>query len=74
MPIENTHTITGRGTVVSGRVERGVLELGATIEVVGRHDGAPRKAVVTGIQSFHKGRPHRRGRAQRGSAPAWRRP
>src|SRR5690606_22407795 len=42
MPIENTHTITGRGTVVSGRVERGCLALGATIEVVGRTDGKPR--------------------------------
>jgi elongation factor Tu len=54
MPIENTHTISGRGTVVSGRVERGTIELGATIELVGRIDGKPRSAVVTGIQAFHK--------------------
>jgi elongation factor Tu len=54
MPIENTHTITGRGTVVSGRVERGTLALGATVEIVGRVDGKPRTAVVTGIQAFHK--------------------
>jgi elongation factor Tu len=54
MPIENTHTITGRGTVVSGRVERGTIAVGATIEVVGRVDGKPRVAVVTGIQAFHK--------------------
>jgi elongation factor Tu len=54
MPIENTHTITGRGTVVSGRVERGTLALGATVELVGRVDGKPRTAVVTGIQAFHK--------------------
>ena len=54
MPIENTHTITGRGTVVSGRVERGTLSVGATVELVGRVDGKPRSAVVTGIQAFHK--------------------
>ncbi len=35
MPIESTHTITGRGTVVSGRVERGTIAVGATIELVG---------------------------------------
>jgi elongation factor Tu len=54
MPIENTHTITGRGTVVSGRVERGTLALGESVELVGRHDGKPRVAVVTGIQAFHR--------------------
>jgi elongation factor Tu len=54
MPIEGTHTITGRGTVVSGRVERGTLALGANVELVGRVDGKPRIAVVTGIQAFHK--------------------
>ena len=54
MPIENTHTIVGRGTVISGRVERGSLALGDTIQVVGRSDGKPREAVVTGIQAFHK--------------------
>jgi elongation factor Tu len=54
LPIENTHTITGRGTVVSGRVERGTLAIGASVEIVGRSDGKPRTAVVTGIQAFHK--------------------
>ena len=54
MPIENTHTITGRGTVVSGRVERGTIAVGASVELVGRVDGKPRTAIVTGIQSFHK--------------------
>lgn len=53
MPIENTHHIKGRGTVVSGRVERGHVELDAKVEIVGRH-GDPLTAVVTGIQSFHK--------------------
>ena len=54
MPIENTHTITGRGTVVSGRVERGSLSPGDTVEIVGRRGGTAHKAVVTGIQAFHQ--------------------
>jgi elongation factor Tu len=53
MPIEGVCTITGRGTVVTGRVERGVLELGATVELVGRSD-VPRDVIVTGIQEFHR--------------------
>jgi elongation factor Tu len=58
MPIEDVFTIEGRGTVVTGRVERGVLPVGASVEIVGRTDeGKPRIVVVTGIQSFHKDRP-----------------
>ena len=57
MPIEGVHTITGRGTVVSGRVERGTLELGATVEVVGRNADKPISTVVTGIQAFHENIP-----------------
>jgi elongation factor Tu len=53
MPIEGVCTIPGRGTVVTGRVERGVLELGAAVELVGRNDAA-REVVVTGIQEFHR--------------------
>jgi len=61
MPIEDVFTIEGRGTVVTGRVERGVLPLGASVEVVGLDDaGEPRVVVVTGIQSFHKDRPEAR--------------
>jgi elongation factor Tu len=57
MPIEEVVTISGRGTVVTGRVQRGVLETGATVEVVGLTDGdRPRGVVVTGIQSFHRDR------------------
>jgi elongation factor Tu len=57
MPIEDVFTIEGRGTVVTGRVERGVLPLGATVDIVGLTDeGEPRAVVVTGIQSFHKDR------------------
>jgi elongation factor Tu len=54
MPVEGVCTIPGRGTVVTGRVERGVLEPGQEVEVVGRSDSKPIKAVVTGIQAFHK--------------------
>jgi elongation factor Tu len=55
MAIESVFTIEGRGTVVSGRVERGTLRTGATVQVVGLTEGdEPRAIVVTGIQSFHK--------------------
>jgi len=53
MPIEGVCTIPGRGTIVTGRVERGVLRLGQEVEVVGRVDTA-REVVVTGIQEFHR--------------------
>jgi len=54
MPIEGVCTIPGRGTVVTGRVERGRLVLGTTVEVVGRSEGKPLAVVVTGIQAFHR--------------------
>jgi elongation factor Tu len=55
MTVEDVHTIGGRGTVVTGRVQRGVLPVGATVEVVGLDDGdRPRAVVVTGIQTFHR--------------------
>ena len=53
MPIEGVCTIPGRGTVVTGRVERGVLHLQDEVELVGRAEAA-RVVVVTGIQEFHK--------------------
>jgi elongation factor Tu len=53
MPVEDVFSITGRGTVATGRVERGTLKLGEEIEIVGLMD-APRKTVVTGIEMFHK--------------------
>jgi elongation factor Tu len=58
MPIEGVHTIPGRGTVVTGRVERGVLPVNATVEIIGLvdADAKPRAVVVTGIQMFHKNR------------------
>ncbi|MGW6446600.1 elongation factor Tu [Lentzea sp. NPDC055074] len=52
MPIENVLTITGRGTVVTGAVERGVLGLGDTVEVLGL--GAAVTSVATGIETFGK--------------------
>jgi elongation factor Tu len=59
MPIEGVHTIPGRGTVVSGRVERGVLKVGDTVEIVGLdNDGA--EVVVTGTQAFRKNIPEAR--------------
>jgi len=53
MPIEGVCTIPGRGTVVTGRIERGVLRLQDEVELVGRTDAA-RSVVVIGIQEFHK--------------------
>jgi elongation factor Tu len=54
MPIEGVCTIPGRGTVVTGRVERGRLPVQARVELVGRGDDShSREVVVTGIQEFH---------------------
>ena len=52
MPIEDVFTITGRGTVVTGRVERGKLPINTEIEILGIRD--PQKTTVTGIEMFHK--------------------
>ena len=53
MPVEDVFSITGRGTVATGRVERGMLKMGEEVEIVGLMD-APRKTVVTGIEMFRK--------------------
>ncbi len=53
MPIEDVFTITGRGTVATGRVERGVLHLSDEVEIVGLSE-EKRKTVVTGIEMFRK--------------------
>ena len=53
MPIEDVFTITGRGTVVTGRVEQGVLKVGEEIEIVGIEEKTS-KTVVTGIEMFRK--------------------
>ena len=53
MPIEDVFTITGRGTVVTGRVEQGKIEVGNEIEIVGIHEKVE-KTVVTGLEMFQK--------------------
>ncbi|MDL2325129.1 elongation factor Tu [Ruminococcaceae bacterium OttesenSCG-928-A16] len=53
MPVEDTMTITGRGTVATGRVERGTVKVGEEVELVGLAD-APSKTTVTGLEMFRK--------------------
>ncbi|MPN26259.1 Elongation factor Tu [bioreactor metagenome] len=53
MPIEDVFTITGRGTVVTGRVERGQVKVGDTIQIVGLADES-KSTVVTGVEMFRK--------------------
>ena len=52
MPIEDVFTISGRGTVVTGRVERGIVKTGDEIEIIGIHDTS--KTVCTGVEMFRK--------------------
>jgi elongation factor Tu len=52
MPIEDVFSIKGRGTVVTGRVERGMVKVGDTVEIVGLRE--TRSTVVTGLEMFHK--------------------
>ncbi len=52
MPIEDVFSISGRGTVVTGRVERGVINVGEEVEIVGIKD--TQKTVVTGVEMFRK--------------------
>jgi len=56
MPVEDVFTITGRGTVATGRVERGVVKVGDTVEIVGLTgvEEKPRSTVVTGVEMFRK--------------------
>jgi len=53
MPIEDVMTVPGRGTVVTGRIEQGIVNTGDEIEMVGIHE-ASAKSVVTGVEMFHK--------------------
>ncbi|WP_422484523.1 elongation factor Tu [Gudongella sp. DL1XJH-153] len=53
MPVEDVFSITGRGTVATGRVERGVVKTGDNVEIVGLTE-APRTVVVTGVEMFRK--------------------
>ena len=52
MPVEDVFTITGRGTVATGRVERGTVKMNDTVEIVGM--GAKRQTVITGVEMFRK--------------------
>jgi elongation factor Tu len=52
MPVEDVFSITGRGTVVTGRIEQGVVKVGDTVEIVGIRDTA--KTTVTGVEMFRK--------------------
>ena len=54
MPIEDVFTITGRGTVVTGRIERGIIKVNEEIEIVGIHTGPAQKTTVTGVEMFRK--------------------
>ncbi len=53
MPVEDVFSITGRGTVATGRVERGIVKVGDQVEIVGLTD-EPRTTVVTGVEMFRK--------------------
>jgi elongation factor Tu len=52
MPVEDVFTISGRGTVVTGRVERGIVKVGEEVEIIGLKDTA--KTIVTGVEMFRK--------------------
>jgi elongation factor Tu len=54
MPIEDVFGIKGRGTVVTGRIERGIVRTGETISIIGMTEEAPRQVVVTGVEMFQK--------------------
>lgn len=53
MPVEDVFTITGRGTVATGRVERGTVKVGDEVQIVGLND-EPKKTVITGVEMFRK--------------------
>src|SRR5690242_142020 len=54
MPVEDVFGIKGRGTVVTGRIERGKVKVGETVEIIGMNEAVPRKTVVTGVEMFQK--------------------
>ena len=72
MPIEDVFSISGRGTVVTGRIETGIVKVGDEVEIVGIRD--TQKTVVTGVEMFRKLLDQRRGRRQRRRAAARHRP
>jgi elongation factor Tu len=54
LPVEDVFGIKGRGTVVTGRVERGTIKVGQEVEIIGMSAAAPRRTVVTGVEMFQK--------------------
>src|SRR5690242_16651997 len=54
MPVEDVFGIKGRGTVATGRIERGIVKVGDNVEIVGMSEEAPRSVVVTGVEMFQK--------------------
>jgi elongation factor Tu len=54
MPVEDVFSITGRGTVATGRIERGVINTGDAVEIVGLSNEAPMKSTCTGVEMFRK--------------------
>ena len=68
MPIEDVFSISGRGTVVTGRVERGIVNVGEEVEIVGIKPTV--KTIVTGVEMFRKLLDQRRGRRQHRRAAA----
>jgi elongation factor Tu len=54
MPVEDVFSIKGRGTVGTGRIERGTVRVGDTVEIIGLHAPAGRQTVVTGVEMFNK--------------------
>ena len=54
MPVEDVFSITGRGTVATGRIETGVIHTGDEVEIVGLTNDKPMKSVVTGVEMFRK--------------------
>ena len=54
MPVEDVFSITGRGTVATGRIERGVINTGDAVEIVGLSNDAPMKSTCTGVEMFRK--------------------
>jgi elongation factor Tu len=53
MPVEDVFTITGRGTVITGRIERGIVKVGEEVEIIGIREAA-QKSTVTGVEMFRK--------------------
>jgi elongation factor Tu len=54
MPIEDVFAIKGRGTVVTGRIDRGMVKVGDLVEILGMSDEQPKRTVVTGVEMFQK--------------------